>query len=965
MLELGPFGEVPIAAGSITDNGLVGQSNLRIGPSTLKSDFLLRSNGLLFGTATGNLNLGGFALGDVHLSLTPDGSLSGTADSQIAGATSRGAVQVDVLGGPNARLTSTNDLGGVSARLDLLLDAGGATGTATVEIFGRPVAFEAAIAPGRPLTASTLARLDTPWGVRLDADLKLDATGVHGSGRTRILGSEFTSDNLRLRGDGRVTGSFRGTLSVDGHPLALQALEIRDDRLEGRTTLSVADHPGLELLLTVDAGGVFGTFVGDLALFGAGTANARVRLTDRIEVFGEMDGDFLRLFETLLREGLLAGIEDARGTLEREQQQLATYREELRKLDTDLEALKRRIRDEQQAARAAAEAAVRDAETALAVANEELNAAIEAVRKASGGFAAELDKAEAAFRLADAALAVAQGEANRISGEIGRLDRWYNGLDPFGKGFFWAWYQINRGAWVVAQATANRLLGEARNVRNSAESTLKGIQRQLADAAALVGIRDLKDEAAAAALARLKEAQRDLTSILETLADPTLDLRYIALSLSRDALLRLISGAESLIAQTTALLGEATGLIDYINRNGPSAVVRINQVNFRSTLADLNRGFTELIIDALVAGQPRRFVVSHHLGSGPNAVDIATAARRLSPQLHPETAWTVSPWTDDASAGISPTQTLWAYQFNSAATTRVSSVPVTGLVGPNPGVGGRFFVQGFGFAFTGDQNALTSGTGGSAVMAANFLYGGYPGLVTFEGLTPGTSYRATFLSVGFEDAPSFRSITFSSAAGERTVGQNAYGGDRGIRIDHAFTATTTSHTVTLTPAQDATFHLYALALSVEGDIPLAYADWKQIEFGSRSFDPGVGGEHDDPDGDRLPNFAEYALRRDPRSPDGPGFSLPVPVVLPGSMKARRFVIPYQANSGDLVYRIRQSGDLVEWTDVYRLDPATGTASQRAGVSGDIDAGTQTVTVTITDPSLFAPPSFWSLTVEKR
>jgi hypothetical protein len=91
----------------------------------------------------------------------------------------------------------------------------------------------------------------------------------------------------------------------------------------------------------------------------------------------------------------------------------------------------------------------------------------------------------------------------------------------------------------------------------------------------------------------------------------------------------------------------------------------------------------------------------------------------------------------------------------------------------------------------------------------------------------------------------------------------------------------------------------------------------------------------------------------------------VPVVLPGSVQGRKFTFPYQANSGDLAYRIRQSSDLVTWRDVYRFDAATGVSTQLPGVSSGIDADTQTVTVTLTDMSLFAPPSFWCLVVDKR
>jgi hypothetical protein len=600
VLELGPLGEVTVAGGTITDDGLVGNTDLVVGPSVLQADFRLRSNGLLFGNAVGSLNLGGVPLANVNVSLVEDGSFAGTARAQIAGATSDSQIRLRLLTQPSARLTSVSSVGGASAQLDLQLSNAGATGTVTVDVFGQPVGFNVAILPGSGLTGSAVARLATPWGLAIDSNLQLDATGVHGSGRTRILGADFTASDLRLQSNGRLTGSFNGTLAVDGHQLGLTALEIRDDALQGRTT---------------------------------------------------------------------------------------------------------------------------------------------------------------------------------------------------------------------------------------------------------------------------------------------------------------------------SVLGEVTGLVEFINQVGEASLVKVSQVNFRSTLAGLNSGLTELTVDALVAGQPQRFVIPYDLRTGQNEANLATAARQLSPQLYPDSAWTVLPWTNDGSSGITPGQTVWAYRFNSTGTTSVGSVPVIGLTGTSPAVSGRFSVQGFVAAYPGDQNVLTSGAGGSSVLAANFLFGANPGTITFEGLTPGVTYRATILSVGFDEAPVARNVTFSSTAGERTVEQNTYGKNQGIRIEHTFTATAATQAVTLTPATDATFHL-------------------------------------------------YALRSNPQAANRSGFALPVPITLTGSVEARQFTVPYQPTSGDLVYRLRHSTNLGTWTDAFRLDLATGTITQRPGVSGTADATTRTVTVTITDLSLFAPPSFWRLSVEQ-
>jgi hypothetical protein len=81
-------------------------------------------------------------------------------------------------------------------------------------------------------------------------------------------------------------------------------------------------------------------------------------------------------------------------------------------------------------------------------------------------------------------------------------------------------------------------------------------------------------------------------------------------------------------------------------------------------------------------------------------------------------------------------------------------------------------------------------------------------------------------------------------------------------------------------------------------------------------------------------------------------------------EARQFVLPYQATASDLVYRIRQSKDLRAWTDAFLLNLANGDIAQLPGVTSTVDPSNQTVTITITDLSLFAPPSFWCLTVQK-
>lgn len=859
VLELGPFGEVSVASGRISSNGLLGSGDLVFGLNRLNANLLLRGNGLLFGNTVGRLSFAG---------------------------------------------------------LDLV------------------------------------------------ADLRLDESGFLGSGKTTILGSEFNSTNLRILPNGSIAGTFSGTLAVDGQVLSLQALEIRGNTLQGRTTLNLAGHPAVELLLTIDDNGIIGTFVGDLDLFGAGTSSAWVRITDKIEVFGSMDGDFLGLLESLMRAKIVAGVADAQEALRRERDKLAGYRADVDELNRTLVALEAQIQEEQRMARAAAEAALRDAEAALRQANAELDQATAAVIAASGQLAEQLANASTVFRAASSALSVAQGEVDKINRDIANLDRWYNSLDPIGKAFFWVGYQGSRATLLAVREGAMRTLAVAQQAFNAADSTLKAIQQQLAQAEALLAIKALKEQLVAAAEAKAAEARATLEAIIGTIADPKLDPRYIAVSLARDSALGLIRTAETLIAQTLGVLGDVAGLIELIEQNGGASLVKIDKVQFRSRLAELNGGSAELIVDARVANQPRRFVMPYDLNSGQNQENIATAARWLSPQLYPETAWKVSPWTDDASSGLT-SRTVWAYHFNATGIARIGSVVVQGLPGTTPTVSGRFSVQGFTAAYTGDQNVLTSGTGGSSIIAAHFLYGANPGHITVQGLTPGTRYRVTLLSVGWDEAPITRSIDFNSGTDRLAVSQNGYGNNRGIRIDHIFTADANTHAITLTPAAPETFHLYALALSVEDNAPMTFTDWNQAEFGAGSFNPGIAAEDADPDGDDIPNLLEYALRSNPQVKNPSAFALPVPITLPDSGEARQFSIPFQATSGDLVYRIRHSTDLVTWTEVYSHDLSTGTTSQIPGVSSDADATTQTLTVTIRDLRLLAPPSYWRLSTEKR
>ncbi len=965
VLELGPLGERTIANGTITRDGLAGVLNVVVGQSSLASDFLLHSSGVLFGTTTGNLNVGGVALANILLKLTGDGSFQGTARAGIGGVTSDSELRMTLAGEPAFSLKSRSRLGDLAADLNLELLDSLAIGTATVTVFGQPVVFDVTLDPATGLSGSTSTRVSTPWGVGLDLDLVLDNSGVRGTGRTRILGSDFRATNLVVHPNGRLTGSFTGSLAVEGQSLGFQSLDILADSLEGRTTLSVAGMPAAELIVNVGAGGVIGTFVNDLSLFGAGKAQAFAVISDRLELFGEMEPAFVGFLENSVRTGLLDGISGTQALLQREQGKLAGYRKQLEDIDNRFEPLRVEIQRTKQEALDFANKAVTDAETAILSALKELDKAIEELANlATGALRQQLDQANRNFTKANNDLNAALAEVNRINAAIGKLDQDFNRLNDAEKFFSRLGYLAVRAGMVTARDLAIGGLNLARQAFNVAKSEVTRLERLIANDNGAAQRKADKERLAGEAEARLEKARQDREAIMAILANPELDPAYLALLASRGAIVKLISGAETVIARTMATLGGVAEWVDFIQRSGEAALLKVDRVEFQTTVRELGSGVVELNVYARLAGTPRHFVFVHDFRSGSGPEQLAGLARVMAPRIVPPSSWTVSSWADDASTGLDPSSILWAYHFNSAIPATVNAVDVPGLSGTVPAVPGRFSIRGFVASFPGDQNVLTSGAGGSAILAANFIYGANPGAITFEGLTPGRSYRATFLSVGWDPAPLQRNVTLSNEANASTIDQNVYGNDRGIRIEHTFIATAESHRVTLQPQSDRTFHLYALALSRVTEGGSRFSDWKQDRFGASALNQAIAGDDADPDGDGIPNFLEYALRTNPQGGDLASFGLPTPVRLADGTEARQFVLPYQATANDVVYRIRQSKDLGGWTDAFRMNLATGDITQLPGVTSSVDPSNQTVTITITDLSLFAPPSFWCLTVQK-
>ncbi len=188
----------------------------------------------------------------------------------------------------------------------------------------------------------------------------------------------------------------------------------------------------------------------------------------------------------------------------------------------------------------------------------------------------------------------------------------------------------------------------------------------------------------------------------------------------------------------------------------------------------------------------------------------------------------LSPWTNDATSGIGA-KTLWARRFGVADNATINGVTLagTGYVVSSP----AFDLAGPTENYTIDDNNNLSGlTGqGSAAVAKRFSYGGNPATLTFKQLTPGFTYTATLLTVGWEATPGIRAQTFTSGTDSRVIDQNAYGDNAGLRIDYTFKAATPTRTLTITPPNaNYTLHLYAVALRLSGftaptDLQMGYS----------------------------------------------------------------------------------------------------------------------------------------------
>ena len=172
--------------------------------------------------------------------------------------------------------------------------------------------------------------------------------------------------------------------------------------------------------------------------------------------------------------------------------------------------------------------------------------------------------------------------------------------------------------------------------------------------------------------------------------------------------------------------------------------------------------------------------------------------------------WNYSAWNDDASCGVDSSYAYThAFNFGTANNVSVNGVVFAGVAGGNPGRYGLFQVAGVGGAYA--NSPYDDVTGASRGLANDFAYGGNPGFLTLNGLTPGKEYLLTLYGVAFGSAP--RGAIFSCGTDQRYIPEGEYGSNKGILMTYRYTADSSgSLTVSNTPVVGTdTIHLHGFS----------------------------------------------------------------------------------------------------------------------------------------------------------
>lgn len=172
--------------------------------------------------------------------------------------------------------------------------------------------------------------------------------------------------------------------------------------------------------------------------------------------------------------------------------------------------------------------------------------------------------------------------------------------------------------------------------------------------------------------------------------------------------------------------------------------------------------------------------------------------------------WTVNAeWYDDDSSGVDPTyKYTHAYTFGTATATSINGIPFKAVDGITPSETGKFMLTGMTATLVNDNNNALSGN--SQGLTTTFVYGGNPGVLTLQGLTPGKSYVVTFYSTGWEDQGK-RPVMFADGTNRFHADQDTAGVNNGITISHTYTAAADGSAVLTFQGLGGSLHLCAFS----------------------------------------------------------------------------------------------------------------------------------------------------------
>lgn len=221
--------------------------------------------GNVTGTYDGSLTVGGRPISSVHLELTATG-ISGTGEITLAGAKRTFHLAVDTSGNVTGSYGGGVSLAGFQIGNEFVLASDGSLtcqGTLHLRVAGANLPFSVSVGPSGNVTAAlsaTHSGVLNMGGRTLTAlSLTLDGTGMEGTARVNILGSEVTMQLSVDAATGALAGTAGGTLAVslaEGKTVSLQNAQVSltpTGAMSGSGTLKAGNASIAGAAFTVDA----------------------------------------------------------------------------------------------------------------------------------------------------------------------------------------------------------------------------------------------------------------------------------------------------------------------------------------------------------------------------------------------------------------------------------------------------------------------------------------------------------------------------------------------------------------------------------------------------------------------------------------------------------------------------------------------------------------------------------------